>query len=69
MPRQCIEVVRLRRGGEYYIRNLSGTASAKFRITPVSKQLKALGRFFIASRQIKFKKGAISMIRLISIAT
>ena len=28
MLRQCIGVVRLRRGGEYYIRNLSGTASA-----------------------------------------
>ena len=37
-PRQCIEVVGLRRGGGLYIRNLSGTASAKIRFTPVSKQ-------------------------------
>lgn len=47
MLRQCIEVVRLRRGGELYIRNLSGTASANHEFVPVSKQIKALRRAFI----------------------
>ena len=52
MLRKCIEVVRLRRGGEFHIRNLSGTASAKLKFTPVSKQTKALRRVFVL---FKFK--------------
>ncbi len=50
MLRQCIEVIRLRRGGGFYIRNLSGTASVIFsEFSPVSKQI-ALGRVFSYKR-------------------
>lgn len=55
MLRKCIEVVRLRRGGECYIRNLSGTASANFVITPVSKQVQLWdGLFFYPMNNIDY---------------
>ena len=42
MLRQCIEVVGLRRGGRFYICNLSGTASAIF---VSNTRLKAINGF------------------------
>lgn len=49
MLRQCIEVVRLRRVGEFYVRNLSGTASDND-LHPSQSNECALRRFFYTFR-------------------